>query len=251
LSDDIFSPAAAKADARASYGTDPNQFLDLRTAQGKGPHAAAFCIHGGYWRAKYDLEYLGHLCAALTARGITTANVEYRRVGNAGGGWPGTFADVRSAYQFVVQNAGRYGIDARRVIVVGHSAGGELALCLAAHEAVRAAISLAGVVDLQRAYEMHLSNDAVVEFLGGTPREVADHYREADPMRLAIRNRQYLLHGLKDEDVPPALSRNYAAAKTKEDVRLTMIEGATHFDLVDPGSGIWRQVERIAMEAVG
>jgi acetyl esterase/lipase len=250
LIDDILSMAAPKADARVAYGRDPNQFVDLRIANGTGPHAVAVCIHGGYWRAKYDLEYLGHLCAGLTARGITTANVEYRRVGNAGGGWPGTFADVRSAYQFVVQNAGRYRMDTKCVIVVGHSAGGQLALCLAAHEAVRAAVSLAGVVDLERAYELHLSKDAVVEFLGGTPREVGDHYREADPMRLAIRAPQYLLHGVKDEDVPPELSRNYAGAKAKENVRLTMIEGATHFDLVDPRSRFWRDVERIVMEAV-
>ncbi len=250
-SEDILSLAAPKADVRVGYGSDPNQFVDLRMARGKDPHAAAVCIHGGYWRAKYDLEYLGHLCAALAGRGITTANVEYRRVGNAGGGWPGTFADVRAAYQFVVQNASRYSIDARRTIVVGHSAGGQLALCLAAHEGVRGAVSLAGVVDLQRAYELHLSDDAVVEFLGGMPREVGDHYREADPMRLAIEARQYLLHGVKDEDVPPELSRNYARAKVKEDVRLTMIEGAGHFELVDPRSGAWGDVERVVVEVTG
>jgi acetyl esterase/lipase len=249
LNDDILSLPAPKADARLAYGRDANQFLDLRIAHGKGLHSAAVCLHGGYWRAKYDLEYMGHLCAALTAQGVTTANVEYRRVGNAGGGWPGTFADVRSAYQYVVQNAGRYGIDAKRVMAVGHSAGGQLALCLAAHEEVRAAVSLAGVVDLQRAYELQLSNDAVAEFLGGTPKEVADHYREADPMRLAIKPRQYLLHGLKDQDVPPELSQNYARAKTNEDVHLTMIERAAHFELVDPRSGAWRDVEKIMVEA--
>jgi acetyl esterase/lipase len=251
-SEDILSLAAPKADARATYGGDANQFIDLRLAWGKGPHAAAVCIHGGYWRARYDLEYLGHLCAALTARGVTTANIEYRRVGNAGGGWPGTFADVRAAYQFVMQNAGRYSIDARRVIVVGHSAGGQLALCLAAHEAgIRGAVSLAGVVDLQRAYELHLSNDAVVEFLGGTPEQVGDHYREADPMRLAIRTRQYLLHGVKDEAVPPELSRNYARAKAKEDLQLKMIEKAGHFELVDPRSEVWGDVENVVVRAGG
>ena len=249
MSDDILSLASPKADARLAYGGDANQFVDLRMAHGSAPHPAAICIHGGYWRSKYDLEYLGHLCAALAAKGITTANVEYRRVGNAGGGWPGTFADVRSAHQFVVQNAARYGIDAKGVIVVGHSAGGQLALCLAAHETVRAAVSLAGVIDLLRAYELHLSNDAVAGFLGGTPKEVGDHYREADPMRLAISTRQYLLHGTTDEDVPPELTRNYTRAKAKEDLQLTMIEGATHFDLVDPRSGIWRDIEKVVMEA--
>src|ERR1022692_618498 len=144
--DDILSLAAPKADARLAYGSDENQFVDLRLPQGKGPHALAINIHGGFWRAKYDLGHAGHLCAALTAKGIATANVEYRRVGNAGGGWPGTFADVRAAYQFLVQN-GRKEFDARRVVVMGHSAGGQLALCLAAHEAgVKAVVSLAGAV---------------------------------------------------------------------------------------------------------
>jgi len=197
--DDILSLAAPKADARVAYGSDENQFVDLRLPKGTGPHPLAMIVHGGYWRAKYDLGYMGHLCAALTAKGVATVNVEYRRVGNAGGGWPGTFADIRAAYQFLLQNARKYEFDAKRVLVMGHSAGGQLALCLAAHETgVTAAISLAGVVDLQRAYELHLSNDAVVEFLGGTPAEVGDHYREADPMRLVIAARQWLVHGAEE-----------------------------------------------------
>jgi len=251
-SEDILSLAAPKADLRLTYGRDTNQFIDLRFAKSKGPHAAAICIHGGYWRAKYDLEYLGHLCAALTAGGITTANVEYRRVGNSGGGWPGTFADVRSAYRFMKQDADRHSIDVHRVAVIGHSAGGQLALCLAAHEAeLKAAVSLAGVIDLQRAYELHLSNDAVAEFLGGTPKEAGDHYREADPMRLAIGVPQYILHGTRDDAVPLELSQNYARAKTKENVRLTTIEDAGHFDLVDPRSGVWENVRQVVGAALG
>jgi acetyl esterase/lipase len=254
FSDDILTLPPPRADARVAYGGDGNQFVDLRLPSGQGPHGLAICIHGGYWRAKYDLGYMGHLCAALTAKGIATANVEYRRVGNAGGGWPGTFADVRAGYQFLLQNAAKYEFDARRVVAIGHSAGGQLALCLAAHETgVKAAISLAGVVDLQRAYILHLSNDAVVEFLGGTPAEVADHYREADPMKLAVGARQWLVHGVEDDVVPPEFSRDYVAAKQKmkEDARLVQIAGAGHFEVVDPRSGAWKDVERVVMEAVG
>lgn len=253
-SEDILSLAPPKADVRMAYGGDGNQFLDLRLPQGKGPHTLAIAIHGGYWRARYDLGYMGHLCAALTAKGILTANVEYRRVGNAGGGWPGTFADVRAACQFLIQNARKYEFDARRVVVMGHSAGGELGLCLAAHETgPTAVVSLAGVVDLQQAYELHLSKDAVVEFLGGTPAEVADHYREADPMKQAIRARQWLVHGAADDVVPPAFSRDYVGAKQKlkEDARLVEIAGAGHFEVVDPRSGAWKDVERVVMDAVG
>ncbi|MGC1431701.1 MAG: alpha/beta fold hydrolase [Candidatus Sulfotelmatobacter sp.] len=221
---------------------------------GKGPHGLAICIHGGYWRAKYDLGYMGHLCSALTGKGIATANLEYRRVGNAGGGWPGTFADVRAGYQFLLQQARTYEFDRRRVVVIGHSAGGQLGLCLAAHETgVKAVISLAGVVDLQQAYALHLSNDAVVEFLGGTPAEVADHYREADPMKLEIDALQWLVHGAEDDVVPPAFSRDYVSAKQKmkEDARLVQIAGAGHFEVVDPRSGAWKDVERVVMEAAG
>jgi acetyl esterase/lipase len=253
-SDDILSLAPPKADARVAYGGDANQFVDLRVPKGKGPRALAIVLHGGFWRAKYDLEYAGHLCAALTAKGIATANMEYRRVGNAGGGWPGTFSDIRAGYQFLTQNARKYEFDARRIVAIGHSAGGQLGLCLAAHETgVKAVISLAGVVDLQRAYELHLSNDAAVEFLGGTPAEVADHYREADPMKLAIRARQWLVHGAADDVVPPAFSRDYVSAKQKmkEDARLVEIASAGHFELVDPRSGAWKDVERVVMEAVG
>ena len=252
--DDILALAPPKADARPVYGGDANQFVDLRLPKGKGPHGLAIVIHGGYWRAKYDLGYAGHMCAALTAKGVATANVEYRRVGNAGGGWPGTFADVRAAYQFLIQKAGKYEVDGRRVVVIGHSAGGELGLCLAAHEAgVKGVISLAGVVDLQQAHALHLSNDAVVEFLGGTPAEVGDHYREADPMKLAIKARQWLVHGSADDVVPPVFSRDYVSTKrqAKEDARLVEIAGAGHFDVVDPRSGAWKDVERIVIDAVG
>jgi acetyl esterase/lipase len=247
-SEDLLNLPAPKPDARVAYGSDHSQFIDLRLPKTRGPHSAAICIHGGYWRAQYDLEYFGHACAAFTAKGLVTANLEYRRVGNPGGGWPGTFDDLRAAYQFVIQNASRYSIDTRRVLVLGHSAGGQLALCLAAHPSeLKAAISLAGVIDLQRAYQLHLSNNAVVEFLGGTPSEVADHYREADPMKLAIKPPQWLVHGAQDDIVPPDLSRDYAKAKTKEDVHLVMIENAGHFEVVDPRSKAWSEVERIVL----
>lgn len=252
--DDILSLIPPEADSRLPYGSDENQFADLRFPKGKGPHPLAISLHGGYWRAKYDLGYMGHLCAALAVKGIATANLEYRRVGSAGGGWPGTFADVRSAYQFFLQHARQREFDPHRVVVIGHSAGSQLALCLAAHEkGIKAVVSLAGVVDLQQAYALHLSNDAVVEFLGGTPAEVGDHYREADPMKLAIRARQWLVHGSEDDTVPPRFSRDYVSAKrkSKEDAQLVEIAQAGHFEVVDPRSTAWKRVETTVMEAAG
>src|SRR5207302_10377248 len=242
---------------------DPNQFLDLRLPskdapskeKSKPPAPLIINIHGGFWRAKYNLDHASHLCAALTARGLATANLEYRRVGNEGGAWPGTFSDIRAAYHLLVQNAQAHNLDSRRIVVMGHSAGGQLALCLAAHESsIHRVISLAGVVDLQRAYELHLSNDAVVEFLRGTPSEVPDHYREADPMQLPIpQARQWLVHGTADDVIPPAFSRDYVSAKQKrtgkekEDVHLLEISGADHFDVIDPRTPTWKKIEEIVL----
>src|SRR5215471_2463058 len=167
---DILTAKPPEADRRITYGPDPNQFIDVRLPGGEGPHPVVFFIHGGYWRAKYDLVHAGHLCAALARAGIITWNIEYRRVGNPGGGWPGTFEDIRNAYRYLSQIAKRYNLDSAKILVMGHSAGGQLALCLAAHESsLKRAISLAGVVDLQQAWEQHLSDNAVVGFLGGKP----------------------------------------------------------------------------------
>ena len=253
---DIFDTPPPAPDARIAYGPDPNQFFDLRMPAKSTAHPLIINLHGGYWRAKYNLDHAGHFCAALTAKGVATANLEYRRVGNEGGAWPGTFADIRSAYNFLLQNQATYKFDAKKVVVVGHSAGGQLALCLAAHEpSISRVVSLAGVCDLRRAYELHLSNDAVVEFLRGTPAEIPDHYHEADPMQLSIPHaRQWLIHGTADDTVPPEFSRDYVAAKQKlsgkekEDVNLLAISGANHFDLIDPQAKAREQVQETILQ---
>src|ERR1700674_3192823 len=166
-SDDILTLPPPPADTRLSYGTDPNQFGDLRLPKTKGPVPLVMNIHGGFWRAKYDLAHAGHLCAALTAKGVATWNIEYRRVGNPGGGWPGTFEDIRNAYRYLPQIAKRYDFDSTKILVMGHSAGGHLALCLAAHESsLKRVISLAGVGDLQQGWGEQLSDNAGAAFLG-------------------------------------------------------------------------------------
>jgi len=234
-------------DRRIAYGSDANQFVDVRLPHGKGPHPTVLFIHGGYWRAKYDLTHAGHLCSALTQAGIATWNIEYRRVGNSGGGWPGTFEDVRAAYRLLVGQ--RTEIDLSRICVAGHSAGGQLALCLAGHEkSVTRAFSLAGVLDLRRGWEMHLSNDAVAGFLGGSPAEVPEHYREASPAELPIPQAvQRLVHGTADDSVPYEFSKTYAEHKKKagENVELTTLQGADHFQIIDPESAVWPKVEAI------
>jgi acetyl esterase/lipase len=252
---DILSRPQPPPDQREAYGTGPNQFLEIRFPHGKGPYPVLLNLHGGYWRAKYDLGHAGHLCGALRAIGIATFNVEYRRVGDPGGGWPGTFADVRSAYRYVRQEASRFHLDLNRLVAMGHSAGGQLALCLAAHEtSLRRAIALAGVVDLRKAFALHLSQDAVVEFLGGTPQEVPEHYREADPTELKIpQARQWLIHGEDDDIVPVEFSRDYVRQKKRngEQVELIEITQCGHFDLIDPDSAALQQVTAAVFSALG
>lgn len=215
-------------------------------------------VHGGYWRARYNLTHAGHLCAALARRGVATLNIEFRRVGDKGGGWPGTFDDIAAAARYVQQNArllaSQYQIDARNFAVGGHSAGGALALWLAARDSsIKSVASLAGVNDLQRAWELHLSNDAVVELLAGTPHQVAEHYAEADPMRLHIKARQVLIHGADDNIVPPDFSSGYAQAKSQrgEHAELIELHGAGHFDVIDPESPHWPKVQSSLLSLFG
>jgi acetyl esterase/lipase len=247
------------ADARIPYGKQAHQFGDLRLPPGPGPHPVVVMVHGGFWRAKYDLEHAGHLCADLTRRGYATWSLEYRRVGHEGGGWPGTFEDVAQGVDFLSTLAQSHPLELSRVVFMGHSAGGHLALWLAARSRLRAGeplhtpapfmprgvVVLAGVVDLVRAHELRLSNGIVEEFLGGTPTQVPERYRLGSPAALApIGVRQILIHGTADEPVPASISADYYARATGlgDPVQLISLPGTGHFEVINPLSREWPQV---------
>lgn len=257
------APPPAPA-VRAAYGAAPEQVADLYLPAGTGPHPAVVLVHGGYWRARYDRAYAGHAASALAGAGFATLNLEYRRVGDPGGGWPGSLDDVRAALRLLATLAPAHRLDASRVTLVGHSAGGQLALAAAAHEAhaphaphatsVAGVVSLAGVLDLRAGHALALSDGAVALFLGGSPDEAPGAYAAASPIELPLpRVRQRLLHGDRDPDVPLALSVRYRDAKVArgEDVALAILPGVGHFEPMDPTSAAWPEVLAAIRDARG
>jgi acetyl esterase/lipase len=239
---------------RIAYGSGEFQFGELGIPESTGPHPTAVVIHGGFWRALYGLDYIGPACDALTAAGIATWNIEYRRIGQAGGGWPGTFDDVSNAADHLQSIAPQFNLDLDRVIAMGHSAGGHLALWLGTRKKwLRGVISLAGVADLRRAFELKLSSTVVADFLGGTPDGVPDRYRFASPIeQLPLGLPQKLFHGTLDDSVPYEISERYVqAAKIRsDDAELITLENAAHFELVDPRTKEFGTVRDVALAII-
>jgi acetyl esterase/lipase len=220
--DILTDPPPPPADERLVYGPEPLQFGDLRRAPGGGD-SLAVVLHGGSWKATYNLVHLGHLCIALADAGISTLNVEYRRVGDPGGGWPGSLDDVLLAVD-------RARALARRLVLVGHSAGGHLAL-LAAGRTRLPVVAVAAVTDPPT-----WTNDAVRAFFGGDPPA------EGSPLaRLPLDVPQILVHGTQDDVVPFEQSARYAESAGRW-AELAPLEGAGHFEPVDPLSPEWTAV---------
>ena len=239
------------ADARLAYGSGEHHFGELRLPPGPGPHPTVLVIHGGFWRARYGLEHVGHLCADLARRGFATWSLEYRRVGHPGGGWPGTLEDVVQGAAHLRTLARTWPLDLNRVVGLGHSAGGHLVLCLAARHGdtglppLRGVVPLAAVSDVVRVQELGLGDGIVETFFGGPPAQVPEHYRLGSPLALApLGVRQILLHGALDDIIPLALSERYQAhaAALGDNVQLIPLPQAAHFEVINPLAPEWEQV---------
>ncbi|WP_210407848.1 S9 family peptidase [Allokutzneria sp. NRRL B-24872] len=239
---EVLSRPAPGPDSSVTYGEHPDHVADLWFPRGDGPFPVAVVIHGGFWRAEYDRVHARPMCVALREAGYLVCAPEYRRTG-AEGGWPATFDDTGAWLEALPELVGPRA-DTSRVALIGHSAGGHLALWAATRAEVRGVVSLAGVCDLELASRRRLDNDAVGVLLGGTPESVPDRYEVADPMRLTPTEvRTVLLHGDADDIVPVEASRTYAA-QAGPLCELRELPGTGHFAVIDPLSTAWPEVLR-------
>jgi acetyl esterase/lipase len=241
------------AGERIKYGDARQQFGELRLPAGAGPFPVIVLIHGGCWQSSFDYVYITRLAAWLTERGVATWTIEYRRLGEDGGGWPGTFRDVAAATDALRDVGKRAPLDLQRVYAAGHSAGGQLALWtatrgkLAAESElfvenalpIRGVLGLAAITDLER-YRIGPENSchsSVEPLLGGPPEKVGNRYAETSPVqRLPIGVRQIFVQGERDPIVDAKSVRAYAdaAEKAGDDVVLLPLPDLGHFETSVP-----------------
>lgn len=264
---DLLAIPPTPADYKICYGNYPYQFGELRLPEGAGPHPVLIIIHGGCWLAEYDLQHISPLATELTKAGFATWSLEYRRLGNEGGGWPGTFQDVALGADFIKEIAKKHPLDLKRIIALGHSAGGHLVLWLAARPrlpkesllyksdplALQGVISLAGIADLSRPEFQVVCGNVVPELMGGKPSDFPERYAQGSPRELLpLHVPQILIQGAKDPTVSLSSAEDYyATAKASGDkVRLVVIQEAGHFELVIPFTSAWPEVRKAVLSLV-
>lgn len=244
---DVLTRAATRPEAVLKYGDHLDQLLDVHLPLTvEGPAPMVFLVHGGFWRQSHDRLHTRPMAQALTAAGWAVVSPEYRRTGN-GGGWPATFDDVTAAFTHLrgVDDVvpGRVALD--EVTLLGHSAGGQLAMWLALRAErpptprVRRVVALAPVADLRDAHRRGLDNGAVAALMGGGPQERPQEYTAADPSLAAPGDAEVevvVVHGDQDLHVPVEMSR------ALENVRYVELPGVEHFGLIDPLGPAWPRV---------
>lgn len=215
-----------------AYGELPDQFADVRTP-GEGRHPGVLLVHGGMWRHHLARDLTDRLAVDLTDRGYTTYNVEYRRV-DGGGGGVDTLGDVRAAVRAAAGDS-----RSESLKVIGHEAGGLLALLAAAPREVDLCVALGGITDLLAARQDRLGDGAVAEFLAGSPPEALSPLN-----RLPVGVPVVLFHGNRDPVVPVGQSETFAAAAREagDTVELRVLEGADSEGFLDPASSMWAEV---------
>jgi acetyl esterase/lipase len=243
----IAAAALRRPAAHHRFGAHPRQVADLHTPAGRGEHPVVVVLHGGYWQPPYTRLIMRPLCLDLVRRGYAAYNVEYRRLGRDGGGWPQTFEDVAAAIDHLatLEDAA---LDLERVTLLGHSAGGQLALWAAGRAwlppgAVGSAPAVrpVGVVALAAVCNLERAGAAARALLGGGPTAVPDRWAQADPMRrLPLEVPVGLVHAVDDQTVAVERSQEYAAAARAAGGSVTLTEApGGHRDPIDPSTRAW------------
>jgi acetyl esterase/lipase len=220
-----------------AYGSHACQRADLYLPHGEAAVPVVVLLHGGSWQAKYGKGYMHFVAADLARRGFAVWNAEYRRLGKDGG-WPMTFDDVVAAVEHLPA-LGEPRLDLDDVTILGHSAGGQLALYAASRTAPRRVVAMAAPLNLA------VAGENAQALMGGTAEQVPERYAACDPMRLLpLGIPTLLVHGCDDGTVPLRRSRDYAAAARAvgDDVELIEVPGADHRAPVDPRSDAWQAV---------
>jgi pimeloyl-ACP methyl ester carboxylesterase len=222
--DILTDPPPPAAGARVAYGSGALQFGDLRLPAGAGPFPLAVVLHGGYWQSTYNLIHTGHMCIALAEGGIASWNLEYRRVGDPGGEWPAAGEDVGLALSQLEQLPFEHD---GRTALVGHSAGGQLALWAAKRTGLPV-VALAPVSDVRDSTERRGPESAPARFMA------PEHYADGSPIELLpLGVPQIVIHGTADDSVPFEMSERYVEAAGGE-AELVALDGIGHFELIDP-----------------
>lgn len=240
---EVLDERAAPPTRTSAYGEDPAQVYDVRLPADDAPRrgVAVVVLHGGFWREGYDRGHAGSQAQAIADAGYPTAVVEYRRTGMPGGGWPGTADDVAAAVAAIRTDRDL----TAPLVLVGHSAGGQLAAWAAAQHwahGLRGAVSLAGVLDLAHGQATGVGDGAIRAFLGGAPHEVPEAYAAADPVGLPPGIPVVVVHARDDAVVPFELGERYAAAHHGPTVRPVAVPDGGHYGLIDPQSPAFAHV---------
>ncbi|WP_438483526.1 alpha/beta hydrolase family protein [Oleiharenicola lentus] len=269
---DIDALPSAPPDAKIVYGTDPNQYADLRLPAGKGPHPVAIVIHGGCWIERYaSAPNTAALADALRKEGVATFNIEYRRADQPGGGWPGTFLDVAAAADKLREIAAKYSLDLNRVITVGHSAGGHLGLWLAARPKlpktsevysatplkIHGVVPLGALGDLKQfqPVENEICGAPVVTLLmGGSAAQWPVRYAQGSPRELLpIGAPMIFINGENETISPPRVAMLFvdAAAAAGDDAVMKVVPNVGHHECNSPESPSWPFVRAAVKSLLG
>lgn len=264
--DDLTSRPRPKPDATLSYGDDPMQKVDVWLPQGDGPFKTVLMVHGGCWQtAIADRSLMDWAAADLREAGYAVWNIDYRGVDRPGGGYPGTFRDAAAAADLLREDAARFDLDTRKIVAVGHSAGGHLALWLAARGKLPAASALAGGAPLRIVHVISLGGlpdlestaaspdngcgtEVVAQLVGPKIAAHPDPFADTSVTRLLpLGVPQDLVDGREDRIIPYRLPVDYAAKARAAGDRVTLhtVPETGHVELVSPGSAAWAETKRL------